>query len=121
MDNLLPVVLSICCGIDVHKKTLTACLLTTGASGEAVHQVRILRTVTGQLQELAGWLVQAGCRQVALESTGVYWKPVFNVLEQAGLEVGALAAQLCAAQGDPGAARLDALPYAGRRPARPRV
>jgi transposase len=87
MDNLLPVVLSICCGIDVHKKTLTACLLQTGASGEAAKQLRVFRTVTGQLQELARWLVQAGCRQVALESTGVYWKPVFNVLHQAGLEV----------------------------------
>jgi transposase len=87
MDNLLPVVLSICCGIDVHKKTVTACLLQTGASGEPVSEVRTFRTVTDQLQELAHWLVQAGCRQVALESTGVYWKPVFNVLEPAGLDV----------------------------------
>jgi transposase len=87
VDNLLPVVLPICCGIDVHKKTLTACLLQTGASGEAVEQVRTFRTVTAQLQELAHWLRQAGCRHVALESTGVYWKPVFNVLEPAGLEV----------------------------------
>jgi transposase len=87
VDNLLPVVLPMCCGIDVHKKTLTACLLQTGASGEAVEQVRTFRTVTAQLQELAHWLRQAGCRHVALESTGVYWKPVFNVLEPAGLEV----------------------------------
>jgi transposase len=87
MDSLLPVVLPVCCGIDVHKKNLTACLLQSGASGEAVAQVRTFRTVTEQLQALAGWLVQAGCRQVALESTGVYWKPVFNVLEQAGLDV----------------------------------
>ena len=87
MDNLLPVVLPICCGIDVHKKTLTACLLQTGASGEAVSETRTFRTVTGQLQELVRWLQQAGCRHVALESTGVYWKPVFNVLEPAGREV----------------------------------
>ena len=87
MDNLLPVVLPICCGIDVHKKTLTACLLQTGASGAAVVEVRTFGTVTGQLQELAHWLRQSGCRHVALESTGVYWKPVFNVLEPAGLEV----------------------------------
>src|SRR5262245_61102980 len=87
MDVLLPVVLPVCCGIDVHKKTLTACLLQTGASGEASQQLRVFRTVTGQVQELAGWLVREGCRQVALESTGVYWKPVHNVLEAAGLEV----------------------------------
>jgi transposase len=87
MDALLPVVLSVCCGIDVHKKSLTACLLTTGASGGVLKESRVFRTMTGQLQELAAWLVQAGCRHVAIESTGVYWKPVFNVLEQAGLEV----------------------------------
>jgi transposase len=87
MDVLLPVVLSICCGIDVHKKTLTACLLKTGASGEALKQRRAFRTVTSQLQELAQWLAQEGCRHIAIESTGVYWKPVFNILEKAGLEV----------------------------------
>jgi transposase len=87
MDALLPVVLAICCGIDVHKKTLTACLLKTAASGEALAQRRVFRTVTSQLQELAAWLVQEGCRHVAIESTGVYWKPVFNVLEKAGIEV----------------------------------
>jgi transposase len=87
MDALLPVVLSVCCGIDVHKKTLTACLLKTGASGEALKQSRVFRTTTGQLQELARWLAQEGCRHVAIESTGVYWKPVFNILEQAGVEV----------------------------------
>ncbi len=69
------------------QEDVTACLLQTGASGEAVCEVRIFRIVTDQLQELTRWLAQASCRQVALESTGVYWKPVFNVLEPAGLEV----------------------------------
>jgi transposase len=87
MDVLLPVVLPLCCGIDVHKKTLTACLLKTGASGQGVKQIRVFRTVTGQLQELAAWLRQEGCRHVGIESTGVYWKPVFNILEKAAVEV----------------------------------
>jgi transposase len=87
MDNLFPVVLPLCCGIDVQKKTVPACLLQTGAAGAAVSEVRTFRTVTGQLRELARWLVQAGCRHVAWESTGVYWKPVFNVLVPAGLEI----------------------------------
>lgn len=87
MDTSLSVVLPVCCGIDVHKNTLTACLLTTGASGKPVQDVRTFRTVTAQLQELARWLLDAKCPTVALESTGVYWKPVFNVLEPAGLEV----------------------------------
>ncbi len=87
MDPLLPVVLSCCCGIDVHKKSLTACLLTGGASGEVVQEVQTFTTVTAGLRALAAWLQQRGCRHVAVESTGVYWKPVFNVLQPAGLEV----------------------------------
>src|SRR5262249_49791364 len=66
---------------------LTACLLQTGASGKVVKQFRTFQTVTSQLQALAHWLQQQGCRHVALESTGVYWKPVYNVLEAAGLEI----------------------------------
>ena len=58
-----------------------------GCLGQAVQEVRTFRTITAQLQELARWLAAAGCRHVALESTGVYWKPVFNLLEAAGLEV----------------------------------
>jgi transposase len=87
MDALLPVVLSVCCGIDVHKKTLTACLLKSGASGDAQFEHRVFHTTTSALEELVRWLVQSGCRQVAIESTGVYWKPVFNILEKAGVEV----------------------------------
>lgn len=87
MDATLPVVLPICCGIDVHKNTLTACLLTSGASNQAVSEVRTFSTTTNALQELARWLLDTKCPTVALESTGVYWKPVFNILEPAGLEV----------------------------------
>jgi transposase len=87
MDAPLPVVLSLCCGIDVHKKTLTACLLKPGASGETTKHIRAFKTMTGALQELAAWLVGEGCRHVAIESAGVYWKPVFNLLEKAKVEV----------------------------------
>jgi transposase len=87
MDVLLPVVLTICCGVDVHKKTLTACLLKTGASGEAIKQIRVFHTVTTQLEELARWLAEESCQHIAIESTGVYWKPVHNILEKAGLQV----------------------------------
>jgi transposase len=87
MDVLLPVVLTICCGVDVHKKTLTACLLQTAASGEALKQIRVFRTVTAQLEELARWLAEENCRHIAIASTGVYGKPVYNILEKAGLEV----------------------------------
>jgi transposase len=71
----------VCCGLDIHKKTVVACLLTTGAQGEAIRAIRTFSTMTGDLQSLAAWLVRAGCRHVAMESTGIYWRPVFNVLE----------------------------------------
>jgi transposase len=74
--------LAVCCGLDVHKKSVTACLLSVSASGEAVTEMRTFGTMTSQLQQLADWLQQAGCQHVAMESTGVYWKPVYNTLEK---------------------------------------
>jgi transposase len=65
-----------CCGLDVHKKTVTACMRSGRQS-----EVRTFRTVTRELLALSDWLAEAGCTHVAMESTGVYWKPVFNLLE----------------------------------------
>src|SRR5262249_20131850 len=87
MDVLLPVGLTTCCGIAVPKKTLTACLLQTAASGETIKEIRVFRTTTTALEELARWRVGEQCRPVAIESTGVYWKPVSHILEKAGREV----------------------------------
>jgi transposase len=75
----MKVVHEICCGIDVHAKMLVACLLQ--ANGEK--EIRSFSTMTDDLLHLRDWLVAARCTQVAIESTGVYWKPVFNVLEDA--------------------------------------
>ncbi len=75
--------LPICCGLDVHKRFVTACLLILGASGEVTKEQREFGTTTPQLRELLAWLQARGCRHVALESTGVYWKPVHNLLEGA--------------------------------------
>ena len=74
-------VLNLGCGLDVHKRSVTACLLKVGARGEASKETRTFETTTSQLQELAAWLTQEGCQHVAMESTGVYWQPVFNILE----------------------------------------
>lgn len=71
----------LCCGLDVHKRSVTACLLQFGASSEPTSETRTFRTTTAGLLELADWLVQTDCRHVAMESTGVYWRPVFNILE----------------------------------------
>ena len=72
-----------CCGLDVHKKSVVACLLTAAAGADrAPHkEVRLFGTMTEDLLALADWLQAAGCASVAMESTGVYWRPVFNILE----------------------------------------
>ncbi len=70
-----------CCGLDIHKKTVVACLLTPGRQGKPTTVIRTFSTMTVDLVALADWLTAAGCTHVAMESTGVYWKPVYNVLE----------------------------------------
>ena len=69
------------CGLDVHKKTVVACLITSAEGLEPVKEIRTFRTMTADLLALADWLQAAGCPHVAMESTGVYWRPVYNVLE----------------------------------------
>jgi transposase len=66
-----------CCGLDVPAKTVVACLCFEGEK-----QIRIFSTMTVNLLPLADWLLAAGCTHVAIESTGVYWRPVFNLLEE---------------------------------------
>jgi transposase len=70
-----------CAGLDVHKKTIFACIRQVGVDGIVTCQVRKFGTMTAELLALADWLESQGVRQVAMESTGVYWKPVFNLLE----------------------------------------
>lgn len=70
-----------CCGLDVHSRTVVACLRTPGPDGTRQSRVRTFGTTTGALLELAQWLTEAGCTHAAVESTGVYWQPVYNVLE----------------------------------------
>lgn len=77
MDLIYPC----CAGLDVHKKTVVACLRRLGPDGAVDSQVRTYRTMTADLLALADWLDAAGVTHVAMESTGVYWKPVFHLLE----------------------------------------
>ena len=60
-----------CCGLDVHKKSVVACVITPAGK-----EIRTFGTITTALMALAEWLQAAGCTHVAMESTGVYWKPV---------------------------------------------
>jgi transposase len=70
-----------CCGIDVHKQLVVACLLCSTAEGTPSKEVRTFGTMTVDLLRLLDWLVVAGCTHVAMESTGVYWKPLYNLME----------------------------------------
>ena len=70
-----------CCGLDVHKKFVTACVLGITATGTGTRTVREFSTMTADLLRLSDWLADEGVTQVAMESTGVYWKPVWNLLE----------------------------------------
>lgn len=76
----MEVVYDCCCGLDVHKKSVTACLLR-GSGSQRQQEVRTFGTTTRELLALGDWLRGVGCTHVAMESTGVYWKPVFQVLE----------------------------------------
>jgi transposase len=68
----------ICCGIDVHSETLTACLNNKGKK-----ETRTFSTMTYDLLKMRDWLVESGCKEIVIESTGVYWKPVYNILDGA--------------------------------------
>jgi transposase len=80
----MDVVFTHCAGLDVHKKSVTVCRLVsdnTGEHPEGVAELRTFGTMTIELLALADWLVEAGVTHVAMESTGEYWKPVYNLLE----------------------------------------
>lgn len=70
-----------CCGMDVHKKFVVACLLRIDEQGEETRHVQRFETYTEDLLRLSDWLTSSGCTHVAMESTGVYWKPIYNLLE----------------------------------------
>jgi transposase len=72
-----------CCGLDVHKNSVVACLLLSHPQGEPARVIRTFGTMTEDLLALADWLAEKGCTHVAMESTGVYWKPIWNLLEDA--------------------------------------
>jgi transposase len=70
-----------CAGLDVHKRTVVACVRHTTTEGALEQEVRTFGAMTADLLALSDWLAGFGIEQVAMESTGVYWRPVFNLLE----------------------------------------
>jgi transposase len=70
-----------CCGLDVHKQTVVACVIVPSSGRQPHREVRTFGTVTADLLELADWLNDYHVTHVVMESTGVYWKPIWNLLE----------------------------------------
>jgi len=77
----MEVLYQVCCGLDVHKRTVAACLRRSGPKATRTEEIRTFGTTTRELLRLADWLGVAGCTHVAMESTGVYWRPVYQILE----------------------------------------
>jgi transposase len=77
----LKIVYQTCCGIDVHKSFVVACIAATDGKGVTSYKRRRFSTFTKDLRKLAQWLSENGCRDVCIESTGKYWIPIYNVLE----------------------------------------
>ena len=78
---MLKIVYPICCGIDVHKTFVVACIASTNDKGVTTYQSKRFPTYTKDLRELADWLTANNCKDVCMESTGKYWHPVWNILE----------------------------------------
>lgn len=77
----MEVVFERCCGVDIGKKLVVACVLTPGARGGPHKEIRSFGTMTADLVAMGDWLDACQVTHVAMESTGVYWKPIYNVLE----------------------------------------
>ena len=78
---MLKIVYPICCGMDVHKSFVVACIATTNDHGVTNYNSKRFSTFTGDLRRCADWLSENNCKDVCMESTGKYWIPVYNILE----------------------------------------
>ncbi len=74
--------LELCCGLDVHKDKIVACVLSGPIGKPAKSEIREFTTLLPDMQTLKEWLVSLNCRYVAMESTGIYWQPIYEILEQ---------------------------------------
>ena len=79
--TIVEIIHPICCGIDVHKETAVACLISFDSQGRKTEEVRKFSSFTDDLFRLRDWLVKNDCPIIAMESTGVCWRPVHNILE----------------------------------------
>ena len=78
---MLKIVYPICCGMDVHKSFVYACIASTNSQGVTTYKSKRFSTFTNDLRFCASWLTENKCKDVCMESTGKYWIPVYNILE----------------------------------------
>ena len=78
---MLKIVYPVCCGMDVHKNFLVACIASTNEKGVTGYKSKRFSTFTGDLRRCSAWLAENSCKDVCMESTGKYWIPVYNILE----------------------------------------
>jgi hypothetical protein len=79
--GVMEIVYQRCCALDVHQASVVGCVRCPDKGRRRTSEVRTFETTTSALLQLADWLTEQGVTHVAMESTGVYWKPVFNILE----------------------------------------
>jgi transposase len=79
--EMIEAVIEQCAGIDVGKKFLVVCVMTGSLQAEPKSEIRKFGTIVSELELLRDWLIREGCSHAVMESTGSYWKPVFNILE----------------------------------------
>jgi len=70
-----------CCGLDIHKRLIVACAITLGPDGRPQRALRRFGTMTADILQLGDWLAERGVSDVVMESTGNYWRPIWNLLE----------------------------------------
>src|SRR5215469_8171878 len=81
---MIAAIIERCAGIDVGKKFIAVCVMTGPADGEARSETRIFGTTVAELKQARSWITEEQCTHVMLESTGSYWKPIFNILGRPG-------------------------------------
>src|ERR1700681_1796380 len=84
---MIPAVIERCAGIDVGRKFVVACLMVGDAKDEPTTKIRKFSTLNEGLQQLREWLLNNECRYVVMESTGSYWRPIYNVLDDGQMQV----------------------------------
>jgi len=80
--RIIEIMHPICCGLDVHKENIAACIIYQDEHGHEKQDIQVFGTFTDDLMRLRTWLIDHECPVVAMESTGIYWRPVHNVLEE---------------------------------------